>query len=520
MKSCPICRRRYDEDSSFCPHDGARLRRRSAARVGAVLGESLRLDSLIGQGAMGVVYGGLQLGIERNVAVKLLHPELADDPELRARFLREARATARLSSPHIATVHLVGETDDGVPYMELVDGVPLEDLAAAGPMAPSRAADLGHQIALALADAHDAGIIHRDLKPSNVMVCRRHGAERAVVLDFGIAKLDDGGPGPAATREGAVFGTPGYLAPEQAQGHPVPASDLYSLGVILYRLLTGRLPFSGDGVDCIVAHMVSPPPPLPAWLDGELADLVHRCLAKEPAARPSSAEALASLLLDVHLRLRAAEVAAAADDADDGVVPRDRRRPSSRLVGLDRPGAGGRRLRGAGAAVLGLAVLAVATAAVGRPGAADGAPDPDRRWPISVAEAGAASLEECLPGVSDARSTGLALLPAADRRSLLLSSEGLAMRAQMARRMLVGQEAEVVLDLWGKDGEPVSADALALELSDPAGARRPIEARSDGPAGRFAVVLRPTRAGDHVLSIRAAGDDGSFDLVLAIAPPR
>src|SRR5581483_3625326 len=216
--------------------------------------------------AMGTVYRAYQRTMDRVVAVKILRRELLKEPEVVRRFLREARAAAKLQHPNIVTVHLVGETDDGVPFlvMEHVDGVSLEMICEAqGAQPASRVVALGRQIASALAEAHAVGIIHRDLKPANILVTdRSRTPDQVKVLDFGIAKIVQGADQSLVTRDGVIFGTPHYIAPEQAAGGDIDQrADLYSLGVILFRLSTGRLPFEGSqGMQVVLKHLREAPP--------------------------------------------------------------------------------------------------------------------------------------------------------------------------------------------------------------------------------------------------------------------
>ena len=316
MRLCGSCLRRvWDDQAVFCPFDGLRLGAHEPAEVDTNLGTTIagqfHLVEAIGSGAVGTVYRAWQTGTERMVAVKLMHPELACDRALRNRFVREARCAARLAHPNVVGVHMVGETESGLPYlvMEMVRGRTLEEvLAQEGPLAPGRAVRIARQIASALAEAHAAGIVHRDLKPANiVVVTRRRGAEQVKLLDFGVAKLvGAAGMGDwdeettQITREGAIFGTPQYLAPEQAQGAPIDGrADLYALGVLLYQMLSGRLPFSGTAVSVMMAHIIHPPEPLGALaphVDPRLAAVVMRCLDKDRTARFASADDLASAL--------------------------------------------------------------------------------------------------------------------------------------------------------------------------------------------------------------------------------
>jgi serine/threonine-protein kinase len=320
MRWCDRCRRRFYEDGTYCPFDGNLLEAPDRAagsdpHLGATLLGQVHLVAEIGRGAMGTVYRAWQSGMERPVAVKILRSDLLGDPALRRRFVREARAAAQLSHPNIVCVHLVGETEAGVPYlvMEHLGGETLEDvLGREGRLPPRRALAVTRQIACALAEAHAAGIVHRDLKPANVMVQERRGVGELVkILDFGIAKIGavlpvaGSGPRPirdslGISRQGAVFGTPHYIAPEQAAGCAVDGrADLYSLGVLLYRMLGGRLPFYGSGMSVLIAHLAATPPHLGELapdLDPRVAGLVMRLLAKAPDDRVSDADALAAAL--------------------------------------------------------------------------------------------------------------------------------------------------------------------------------------------------------------------------------
>jgi hypothetical protein len=261
-----------------------------------LLGGRYRLLTPIGTGGMAVVWRARDEVLGRDVAVKLLSLDLETDRASRERIRAEAQAVARLSHPNITSVHDYGESPaDGAPYvvMELLVGELLSVRLRAGSMSWRRATQLCAQVAAALAAAHDRGVVHRDIKPTNVMLT----AAGAKVLDFGVAGLT-GSPDepPDADLGGTVFGTPAYLAPERLLGGEVvlPASDVYALGILLYRCLTDRLPWQADTPTQMIAnHFYEPPNPLPAidGLPADVADLVRRCLAKDPARRPPAVEA-------------------------------------------------------------------------------------------------------------------------------------------------------------------------------------------------------------------------------------
>jgi serine/threonine-protein kinase len=253
-------------------------------RLGTAVG-NYRLDSILGRGGMGTVYSGEHIYIKKQVAVKVLHPQFARYPEAVNRFLREARAASSINHPNIVDVTDFGVLADGLVYfvMEYLDGVSLEDVIERdGAVELHRALNIANQMALALEAAHAQGVVHRDLKPDNIMLLQRPGRRDLVrigadhqwvterekvydfvkVLDFGIAKvLQPDGLG-AETVQGAVFGTPEYMSPEAARGEDVDArADVYSLGVIMFDMLTGRPPFEAPaGNDVLQMHINSPPP--------------------------------------------------------------------------------------------------------------------------------------------------------------------------------------------------------------------------------------------------------------------
>jgi serine/threonine protein kinase len=270
---------------------------------GRLVAEKYRLDRLLGEGAAGAVWEAENVLVGRKVAIKLLHAELAEDPVIRARFLAEARAAARIAHPNVVDVFDIGN-DEGRPFMvmELCLGETLEHvLDSRGAVGATYACELMLQVLSALAAAHEIGIVHRDLKPGNIMVVHPRPDRPSVkVLDFGIAKgvfAEDVVP----DETGLLFGTPEYIAPEAATGGTVDArSDLYAAGCILYELLAGRPPFVGNSPTVVLAAMLTTAPPplrsLAPQVPAALEQVVHATLAKEPEGRPQSAREFIALL--------------------------------------------------------------------------------------------------------------------------------------------------------------------------------------------------------------------------------
>lgn len=269
--------------------------------AGTVLGGRVRLVQHIAKGGMGVIYSGIDLVSGSAVAVKLLDPALSLREGDLQRFIAEASAAAAVAHPALVVTRHVDVSADGTPFlvMELVDGVTLASLMARRTLEPAWAASIGHVVADALAAAHRADVIHRDVKPANLMLCRRRPGVR--VLDFGISKLRVTRDR-ALTQTGVVLGTPAYMAPEQFED-PVavtPASDVFSLGVVLFQGLTGALPYQAHDwrLRLLEAPSVRKAVELAPHVPARLAALVDRCLARDPVERPSArdlADALASL---------------------------------------------------------------------------------------------------------------------------------------------------------------------------------------------------------------------------------
>ena len=271
-------------------------------RVGTVLAGRYRIDSVIGEGAMGKVYAAEHVLMRKRLAVKVLHRELSSVPELVQRFEREAMAAANIDHANVASATDFGKLEDGSVFLalELVEGRCLRDEIAKGPMASLRALHIARQIAAALASAHALSIVHRDLKPENVMLVEKGGDPDFVkVLDFGVARVPIGegaaGAGGPITRAGMVFGTPEYIPPEQALGQVSDGrADLYSLGVMLFEMLAGSRPFVADSkVSLVGQHLGKPPPRMVdrgVSVPEAVEALVLRLLEKEAARRPQDAE--------------------------------------------------------------------------------------------------------------------------------------------------------------------------------------------------------------------------------------
>ena len=253
------------------------------------------LEHELGRGGMGIVFLARDVALDRPVALKLLPPAMAAQSALRERFLREAQMAAKLSHPNIIPIFAVDEVDEFVFFvMAYVEGETLgHRLHSRGPLTPAEGTRMIQEVAWALAYAHLRGIVHRDVKPDNILLEQATG--RALVSDFGIARLADASGGTAV---GEVLGTAQYMSPEQATGEPVDGrSDLYALGVVAFSALSGRLPFDAAEVPALLAmHITRPAPPLAsvtAGIPGKLAQAVDRCLAKDPAERFQTGEALA-----------------------------------------------------------------------------------------------------------------------------------------------------------------------------------------------------------------------------------
>lgn len=257
-------------------------------RVGVTLSGRYRLQRLIATGGMGQVWEAVDNRLGRRVAVKVLKGEFSSDPEFIERFRAEARTTAMLNHPGIASVHDYGETDmngegrTAYLVMELVNGEPLNSvLKRTGRLSLRHALDMLEQTGRALQIAHTAGLVHRDVKPGNIMITP---TGQVKITDFGIAKAVDAAP---VTQTGMVMGTAQYIAPEQALGHDAtPSSDVYSLGVVGYEAVSGRRPFTGDGALTVaMKHIKEPPPPLPADLPPNVRELIEITLVKNPGMR-------------------------------------------------------------------------------------------------------------------------------------------------------------------------------------------------------------------------------------------
>jgi serine/threonine-protein kinase len=323
-KTCPACGEHYGTDVLFCPRDGSPLANTRSPSfqtldkdpyLGVELPGQIQLRHLIGVGSMGRVYRAFQAGIERDVAVKVLHRELSGNKELVTRFHREAKVASRLVHPNVVQVLMTGSlpftNEPGVGgelylVMEHLDGISLlSALCAAGTSGQSealplpRALHLTLQICDAVGEAHAQGIVHRDLKPENVMLVRRgEDHDYVKILDFGIARLDwlDGA---IATQAGLIFGTAKYISPEGAEGQAVtPAADVYSIATILYQCLAGRTPFEGDSpVALLVQHTHAPAPELrsivrASYVPPPIAEVIMKNLAKKPGDRAPNARVL------------------------------------------------------------------------------------------------------------------------------------------------------------------------------------------------------------------------------------
>ncbi len=318
MKSCVVCQSELKDDARFCPNCGAEQPKSEVAPgedplLGAIIAKKFKVEKVLGVGGMGKVYKARQLALDKAVVVKVLHDQFRDDPQLVKRFQQEARAASRLNHPNSIQIIDFGQDDSGVVFMamEFLNGSDLfAHLKKEGPLDAVRLAKVMIQVCSALAEAHEMNVIHRDLKPENIMIEDRRGQRDFVkVLDFGIAKIQDPeGPGEgqaAMTQAGMVCGTPEYMSPEQARGLKLDArSDIYALGVIMYQLSTGDLPFTAETpLGIVTKHILEKPvpprqkrPQIPEELERIILKAMEKDVANRFATVVEMGEALERLL--------------------------------------------------------------------------------------------------------------------------------------------------------------------------------------------------------------------------------
>src|SRR5262245_38128472 len=267
-----------------------------------------RIVEHIASGGMAAVYRAEHVTTRATVAIKVLHAELSAEPEVAARFQREVQACRVINHPNVVAAIDFGRMADNCPFM-LLEYTPGQDLCVVlhyqKPFDQARTVKIALQVCLALTAAHAVGVVHRDLKPDNIMLVQRDGDPDFVkVVDFGIAKMATRTNQPL-TALGSVFGTPEYLSPEQARGNPIDhRSDLYTIGIVIYEMLSGATPFASDNLgQVLLAQLSKAPPPLPPTVDGELRILVSELLAKEAASRPQTAAEVATRLARILARL-------------------------------------------------------------------------------------------------------------------------------------------------------------------------------------------------------------------------
>ena len=310
MLQCPRCGRQFPDSALTCSDDLTALQADATIPdipvdplIGRVFEGKYRLDRRLGGGGMGTVYRATHLLIDRQVAIKVLSQRFVGDQTAQHRFRREARAAGRMQHPNAVTVTDFGTTDDGWLYivMELLEGQTLRNLLMReAPLDPARAVSFTLQACLAVGAAHEAGLIHRDLKPPNIFIEQRPNLPAVVkVLDFGVAKFAveeyEDEDFKTLTQVGTIIGTPRYMSPEQCSGVGAltPASDVYSLGIMLYEMLTGAVPFTGETALAIALKQVSEPPRPPreivSSIPVELETLVLHALEKNPRDRPANA---------------------------------------------------------------------------------------------------------------------------------------------------------------------------------------------------------------------------------------
>jgi eukaryotic-like serine/threonine-protein kinase len=481
---------------------------------GRALDGRYELHAVIGEGAFGRVYRGRDRRLARPVAVKVIKPWWAEDPDWVRSFEREAQLLARVNDPGIVQIFDVGYADEGLYYVaELVDGESLASRLTRGPLAPSDACEMAEQLCLALAQAHAQNVVHRDIKPANVLISARG---RVKVGDFGVARLAEGSTdGAAAT----IAGTPRYMAPEQARGRPTtPATDVYGAGVVLYEMLAGRPPFmERSAVELALRHLHDPPPPLPRGTPPMLVEVVQRALQKDPARRYPDGGAMAAALARVQTSVSTASPSgyrsAGAPSRPGRATTPSRSGPtpsrSGRVATLPPRRRGAPRPVGAPAASA-ASVSPAASASAAATGSATAA-----TRVISEDVAGTASTEWLERELDQITATRVAppmaprrnLNPSARRRrGVALACVGLILLGMVGGAILIGSHTRVrVPDLRGLRKAGVTVKARAAKL-------HPAFSSRYNSAPKGVAIAQTPRPGTRVM------DGGAVRVVLSAGP--
>ncbi len=316
MKSCPACNTRYEDETTFCTRDGTPVVADIVAgqvpsMVGQILDGRWRIVKKLGEGGMGEVYVAEHIHIEKKVAMKLLRAEVLGNAEAVTRFYQEARSASSIGHENIIQIEDFGKLPDGRVYMlmEYLLGAPLNEMIAREPLPLGRALDIVIQVCRGLSAAHAKGITHRDMKPENVYVTQKDGRDLPKILDFGIAKVQHGDTSQNLTQAGTIYGTPFYMAPEQALGGKMDHRvDIYAMGIILYEVFCGVLPFKGETFMGILTQHITmqpDPPSLVAAQHGrqmppELEQIILKAIRKNADERYQSMNEMAIALTDVY----------------------------------------------------------------------------------------------------------------------------------------------------------------------------------------------------------------------------
>ncbi len=362
LKICPQCGTEYELDQRFCPKDGSTLKSQSATAdiVGDVIAERYHVLKKLGEGGMGAVYLAEHVKMGRKSAVKIMNPGMVNDADAIQRFNREATNASRITHPNVAAIYDFGETREGLIYlaMEFIEGDSLTAvIERLGALPPQRAANIAFQTSEGLVVAHDMGIVHRDLKPDNIMIAKnRDGSDCVKVVDFGIAKATEN-QNQKVTKTGLVVGTPEYMSPEQLAGDKLDGrSDIYSLGLVTFNMLTGKLPFPSETVqESMIMRLTDRPRTLVEMTGQEhwpqaLQDVLDKALARDAGERyqnagqfgrdllkavesiPASALADGGTLVLGAVSVPATRVAGAAGAGKTAAVPSPRSAPAPAAV--------------------------------------------------------------------------------------------------------------------------------------------------------------------------------------------